>query len=137
MSALVRLLYPVPASSRSAGAVIGWWERRRLRFNLVVGGTGLFSIGVVNLILALPPNPEFAGLPLGPALVFGLLANVCYTAGWAIELSFNAWWRKDPPAIGPVLFRQGLIFSVGLALLPVAIAGAVWAVKFAAWVLSW
>ncbi len=137
MSALVRLLYPVPAPSRSAAAIIGWWERRRLRFNLIVGAAGFFSIGIINLVLALPPNPELAGIPLGPAVVFGVLANVCYTAGWATELTFNAWWRKDPPAIGPVLFRQGLIFSVGLALLPVALAGAAWALKFARWVFSW
>ena len=129
MSALVRLLYPVPALSRSPGAVVGWWEHRRLTYNLVVGGTGLVSLVAVNLLQLLPP-PEFRfGVPFGAVVAFGVLANVFYTGGWAAELLFNAWWRHDPPPVGPILFRQGLIFSVGLALLPIGMAGLGWLVR--------
>ncbi len=138
MSPLVRLLYPLAARSRTPVAVIGWWERRRVTFNLVVGTSGLFSLGLVNMILGLPPlSGPVPGIPILPALAYGILANVLYSAGWGTELLFNAWWRKDPPEIGPVLFRQGLIFSVGLTLLPVAMAGLAWAAGFARWVLGW
>ncbi len=136
MSALVRLLYPLPAPSRSPTAIIGWWERRRLSFNLVVGATGLLSLGIINLFLALPPLARLPDIPIMLPVVYGVLANLCYSLGWATELTFNAWWRKDPPAVGPVLFRQGLIFSMGLTLLPVAVFGIEWAVRIARWVLS-
>lgn len=136
MSALVRLLYPLPTRSRSPAAIIGWWERRRLAFNLMVGAAGLLSIGVMNLILALPPLSRGPGIPFLPAVVFGVLANLCYSAGWGAEIAFNAWWREDPPAVGPVLFRQGLIFSIGLTLLPVVLASLEWAARLVRWVLS-
>lgn len=109
-----------------------------MTFNLVVGTTGLLSLGLINLILGLPPlSGQAPGIPILPALAYGMLANLFYSAGWGIELLFNAWWRKDPPDIGPILFRQGVIFSVGLTLLPVALAGFVWAAGLVRWVLGW
>ena len=85
MSGLVRLLDPLPTRSRSPAAIIGWWERRRLTFNLIVGAAGLLSIGVMNLILALPPLSRGPGVPFLPAVVFGVLANLCYSAGWGAD----------------------------------------------------
>lgn len=136
MSALVRFLYPLPTRSRSPAAIIGWWERRRLGFNLAVGAAGLLSLGIINLAQALPPSASPLGVPLIAPVIYAIFANICYTAGWAGELGFYAWWREDPPAVGPVLFRQGLIFSVGLTLLPIALASVGWAVRLARWVLS-
>jgi len=130
VSALVRLLYPPPPTSRSLAAVIAWWERRRLRFNLIVGATGLVTIAGANALFLLPPESRWIGLPPALAvLAYGALANLCYTAGWATELAFNRWWRDDPPAVGPVLFRQGLVFSVGVTLLPLALAVIGWGVR--------
>lgn len=128
MSALVRLLYP--PTSRSPAAVIAWWERRRLRFNLIVGATGLLTVTAVNILFLLPPGSRLPGLP--PAIgvvIYAGLANLCYTGGWVTELAFNAWWREDPPPVGPILFRQGLIFAVGVTLLPIALAAAGWGVR--------
>jgi hypothetical protein len=100
MSALVRLLYPPPATSRSAAPIIGWWERRRLQFNLVIGATGVLSLLAINFITLLPPNFSRASIPLGAVIVYAVAANMCYTAGWALELAFNAWWKDDPPPVG-------------------------------------
>jgi len=133
MSALVRLLYPSPPASRSAPRIIGWWERRRLQFNLVVGATGIVSLLAINIISLLPPDIGPARIPPGAIVVYAVLANMFYTAGWGFELAFNAWWGDDPPAIGPILFRQGLIFSVGLTLLPVGLAGLVWMMQLFRW----
>jgi hypothetical protein len=131
VSALVRLLYPAPVWSRSPGAVIRWWERKRLTYNIVVGTAGLSTLLVVNALGLLPPGPRFAVVPLPAIIVFGVLANVFYTAGSVVEVVFNAWWKDDPPQIGPILFRQGLIFSVGLALLPIGIAAVDWVFRLA------
>jgi hypothetical protein len=130
VSALVRLLFPQPALSKSPAAVIAWWERRRLAFNLIVGATGLITLAAANAVFLLPPESRFVGLPpLLMVLAYAGLANLCYTGGWITELAFNAWWGVDPPRVGPILFRQGLIFSVGLTLLPVVLAALIWGLR--------
>jgi hypothetical protein len=126
MSGLARFLYPLPPASRAPLVRLVWWEQRRFRFNLAVGGAGLFTIGVASLLMALPPNGMVPWFPPVAILVYGLMANVCYTAGWVLETLFNAWWGDQPPTIGPVLFRQGVIFSVGLTLLPIFVAFISW-----------
>jgi len=126
LAQLDRFLYPLPEASTAPLAVVRWWERRRLRYNLIVGGAGLFSLGVVDAFAVLPPGPHGSGVPLGAVIVFGILANVCYTAGAVIDWGCKLAWRDDPPLVGPFLFRQGLMFSVGLALLPIAVAAVGW-----------
>ena len=86
----------------------------------------MVSLAGVWLIGLLPPGPHGLLLPPLAIVVFGVLANLFYTAGWVSEVLFNVWWRDDPPAVGPFLFRQGLIFSVGLTLLPIGFAALGW-----------
>ena len=52
MLALSSVLFPEPTLRRSPGAVIGWWERRRPLFNIVVGATGLVGRECLRLVLA-------------------------------------------------------------------------------------
>ena len=126
MSALVRLFYPTPPASTAPGAVIGWWERRRLKFNVIVGAAGLATLGLASLLAILPPFSHSLSVPVGVIVAYALVANACFTAGWILELLFNAWWRDAPSRVGPILFRQGLIFSVGITLLPVVVATLEW-----------
>lgn len=137
MSTLARWLYPPPVRHQSGGAVIRWWERRRLAFNLAVGSTGLVTLAAVALINTMPPlSLAFSGwMPLIAIVVYGTLANLFYTAGWAVEWLFRLWWGQDAPAIGPLLWRQGVIFSVGLTLLPIGLAALRWVVGVAGWLL--
>ena len=123
MSALVEMLYPAPVARKTPLAIIGWWESRRWLYNRVVGGAGLFTLAAINLLTVLPGGPP--PLPLeamffGP-LVYGTVANLCYTSGWLLELLARAVWGRQAPHMGPLLFREGLIFSVGLTLLPVPV----------------
>ena len=117
-SALGRLLYPAPAERRT-GAIIGWWERRRLPYNLILGGAGALSLGVVNVVAALPPFGQTAGVPWFGVVVYGLLANLCYSLGPAVELGLEKVWGGRILPAGPLLFRAGLTFAVGLTLLPI------------------
>ena len=116
MTALVEVLYPLPDQRRTPVTLLRWWESRRLVYNQVVGVTGLFTLLVAGVI-----GPE-GGMPLAVmpqvALVYGLAANVCYSMGWGAELLARVVWGRQAPRMGPLLFRQGLIFSVGLTLLP-------------------
>jgi hypothetical protein len=117
MSALVEVLYPLPDVRRTPLSTLRWWESRRLLYNQVVGATGLFTLAVAGLI-----GPE-GGMPIAMmpqvALVYGVMANICYSMGWGIELAARLLWGRQSPRLGPLLFREGLIFSVGLTLLPV------------------
>jgi hypothetical protein len=107
--ALVRLLYPAPAERR-AGSIIKWWEKRRLSYNLIVGASGLATLGVHTLVHGVPPDTA------GAVLAVGIFANVAFTLGSIVEITVNNLWGRKVLSVGPVLFRQGVLFSVGLTL---------------------
>jgi hypothetical protein len=113
MSALTRFFFRNEVSCRSTADVIGWWETRRVPFNVAVGATGVFTYAAVQLILMVPPLST--SIPLVPSmvlsLVYGVLANVCYTGGWIAEI----WFRR-------IFVRYGFVFSIGLTLFPIAVA---------------
>jgi hypothetical protein len=138
MSALEQFFYPLPARRRTAGAVLLWWEQRRLAYNLIVGSVGCATVVLVTLIESLPGNfgrPSLIVL-LGGSAIYGLLANLCYSLGAMTELALYRLGGEEAPRAGPVLFRQGLIFSVGLTLFPVVLAGLGWVVRLFAWVVG-
>ena len=141
MSSFVDFFYPLPARRRTVGAVFQWWEERRVAYNLIVGATGCATIVGTTLILSIPGN--FGGgqgpplvLLLGGAVVYGFLANLCYFLGPLTELAMYRLWGDEAPRAGPALFRQGLIFSVGLTLFPTVLAGLGLVVRLLARLLS-
>ena len=125
MNNITEFLFPAPAR-RSVGAIIRWWEGRRLPYNAVVGTAGLISLGAANLVLALPPDGHGEGIPVMVVLVVGLLANVCYLLGPMAEVAIEKLGKGRILPTGPALFRMGLTFSLGLVFLPTLIAGFDW-----------
>ena len=126
VSQLTEFLFPLPARRRDLGSVVRWWESRRIAYNLIVGAAGCATVVAVTLLASLPGFS--VGAPplmmiLGGAFVYGVLANLCYCLGPITELILYRLWGDDAPRAGPVLFRQGLAFSVGLTLFPIALAG--------------
>jgi hypothetical protein len=134
MSSLVEILYPVPDLRRTPLSTVGWWESRRLAFNKAVGAAGMVTLAGVSLFFALPPFSTPLPLPLlvAGAAVYGVLANGCYTLGWMAELLARRVWGRSTPDLGPLLFRQGMIFSVGLTLLPIFVAVLAWVARIVA-----
>jgi len=133
MSAITEFLFPAPAR-RAVGPIVGWWESRRLRYNLIVGGAGVTSLVAVRLITLLPPHPlhlptSFLHAVWLPVLAFAVMANVCYTMGPAVEVMVEKLWGRQVLPVGPSLFRMGLTFSVGLALLPTLLVVFGWIVR--------
>ncbi len=125
---LGEILFPPADNRRTTASLLSWWEARRGTFNLIVGATGLFTLLVLRLISWIPP---FVDVPFDwrPVAAYGLLANVCYTFGWAIEAVAQRVWGERCPALGPALFRQGVAFSVGLTLLPILLVSFAWVAR--------
>ena len=121
MTALARLLFPLPAVRRSTRTLFGWWEKRRLSYNVIVGGAGVITLLTTQAIGLLPPHMDFR-VPWPAVVLFGVCANVCYTFGFAFEALLERVWGDDVAPVGPTLFRYGLVFSVGLTLCPIGIA---------------
>ena len=137
MSALVNTLYPLPDLRRTPLSLFRWWESRRWLYNRVVGTTGLVTLGTVFLFSAVTgvPAPDPREALLG-VLVYGVLANACYSLGWFLEMCARAVWGRAAPDLGPLLFREGLIFSVGLTLLPIIMMSAMALVRLGALILG-
>ena len=119
MKSLTEFLFPAPAQ-RTVGSIVGWWEKRRLAYNVIVGGAGVFSATFASVITAIGPNAHPWGLiPWQPVALFAVLANICYLLGPTVETLVEKLSRGTVLPTGPVLYRMGLTFSVGLAMLPV------------------
>jgi hypothetical protein len=113
----VEVLYPVPDLRRTPLSMLRWWESRRLFFNKVVGSAGLVTLTGVLVLAPFPADGDPGAMAMGVA-VYATVANLCYSFGWGLEMLARWAWGRRSPALGPLLFRQGLIFSVGLTLLP-------------------
>lgn len=119
MTSLTDFLFPAPAPRR-VSSIIAWWEERRLAYNLILGGTVLLTLGVVNLAMWVAPGP-FRWVPWQPVVIYGVLANFCYLLGPALEVAIEKLWGGRVLPTGPGLFRMGLTFAVGLTLLPILV----------------
>ncbi|HEU4988932.1 MAG TPA: hypothetical protein VFT41_04045 [Gemmatimonadaceae bacterium] len=127
MPGLVQVLFPDPPLVRTPRRLLRWWEAHRLTYNLVVGGAGLLTLGVANALSLLPGPMHRAFFHAWPAvIVYALAANLCYSAGWIVESLVQRWLRRDTYGLGPALFRHGLVFSVGLTLLPAVVLPVAW-----------
>lgn len=134
MALLSQVLFPPADYRRTTVSLLNWWERRRATFNVIVGGAGVFTLVIVRMISWLPPGVPFI-FDWRPVAAYGLLANVCYSFGWAIEATAQRIWGDKCPAFGPALFRQGVAFSVGLTLLPILIVSIGWLARVASFII--
>ncbi len=130
MTAVTKYFFTALYDPPNRWSVVRWWESRRLVYNMCVGGAGLVSVGVGALLAALPPAPLPSFMPWGAAVVFGVLANVGYTLGPVVDLLLRKVLAGRAAAIGPVLFRYGFVFSMGLALLPIPVFALGWILRF-------
>ena len=103
MTAIEKYFFTPLYYPRSPWAVLRWWEARRLMFNVWVGGAGLFSLAVVSIISLLPPHTFSMGVPVRVVVVYGILANICYTMGPVADLILRRVLGQRASAVGPVL----------------------------------
>jgi len=129
MSAITEFLFPAPAK-RTAGAIIGWWEKRRLAYNVAVGSAGVISLGISALLHALPPSVPFVStFPWQAVVVFGAFANLFYFLGPVVEFTIEKLWGREVLPTGPVLYRMGLTFALGLTMIPTLMSMVYWVAR--------
>jgi hypothetical protein len=115
----------------SAKDVIGWWEARRIPFNLIVGIAGLVSCIAAGVVVLgsyflgigdfdLPDPPGFAVFAI---ILYGISANICFTGGWLAELAVRKIWPHQADVFATLSFSFGLVFSVLLTLTPGILLG--------------
>jgi hypothetical protein len=129
VSALTHYFFDAVYRPRSAWSVVSWWEARRPVYNLVVGAAGLTTVAAVTLVNALPPFSNPMAFPWVGALIYAIVANVCYSLGPAADLIVRRLWGDDYAAVGPTLFRYGFVFAVGVTLLPIPLVIAGWVIR--------
>ena len=99
--------------------IVAWWEIRRVPYNLIVGVVGAISLFLffvfISLTHELKPG-EDAVEPMS-LIAAPIIANICYTGGWIIELLLGTVRRKGP-SVGLVLLKLGVVFSVVIVLVP-------------------
>jgi hypothetical protein len=127
MSVLEHVLFPDPSLHRTPLRLLWWWESRRIRFNAAVAAAGVVTTGVFALLTHLHGMLHGMPIPWPLILVYGVMANLCYSSGWVVECLLQRWFGWDNTYdLGPALFRNGLAFSVGLTLFPMVIMWMAW-----------
>lgn len=105
---------------------IGWWESRRIPFNLIVGIAGILSCIVVGVVVLEShflgagdfdvPDPPL--LPVFGIIFYAIAANVCFTGGWLAELAVRTIWPHEADRFATMSFSLGVVFSVLFTLTP-------------------
>jgi len=112
------LLINTPGEVMTVAQVIRWWELRRVLYNAVLLVIGVATVsGTLWLVDKVNPGSD-VGTPMLGALLYGVMANLCYTMGWIIELLGRS---RNPVAArqrGQRMFRLGLAFSCLVTSLP-------------------
>ncbi len=117
---LLTWLFSIPPGKRSFLSVIGWWEARRIPYNLIVGTVAVGSLGVFFVSIStsgrLQPG-EDAIEPLA-LIAAPFIINVLYTTGWLLEVVVNLLSPRGSGASGLRLFKVGLGFSIAVVSIP-------------------
>ncbi|MDX2304761.1 MAG: hypothetical protein NW226_18265 [Microscillaceae bacterium] len=95
--------------------LVRWWEKHRIHFNILVGLSGILGLWVYRTYNLIYYYPEI----LLEMVIYGILANICYTMGWALEILRITYKIPFPPLdrFKEVLFYGGVFFSVAFTFL--------------------
>ena len=104
----------VHTEDRNIFQIIGWWELRRILYNLIILAAGLISFSIISILVYVKPGEDLQE-PLA-LFVFGLLGNLGYTLGWLTEIL-----GKKSVTYGPEMFKLGLYFTLFWVFLPAAL----------------
>ena len=114
----VRWLFSRPASvDEDALEIIGWWEFRRIPYNIFLALIGIPSLILFFAFILASGELEPGEDAVEPIAIMAapFLFNICYSAGWVCELALRVIGLRGA---GPTLLILGVGFSVLLLLAP-------------------
>jgi hypothetical protein len=119
---MLKILDPllrVKTDNRNALKIIGWWELRRILYNLIVFIALAIFLYLVPVFVEVPPDEDV----IAPIAIVGFvcLCNLFYTLGWIVELN------DRHKGVGQDLFKLGLVLTLAVILLPLIIEIFLWA----------
>jgi hypothetical protein len=119
-----------PSDQNSWFGIISWWEIRRVPYNLILALFGILSLLLFYAFISLAHELKPGEDAIEPMALFmaPIAANICYTAGWIVELF---WFivRKRKSNIGPALLKLGIGFSLAIVLFPAAAWFVIWVTR--------
>lgn len=89
-------------------SIVLYWEKMRLLYNVILGGIGILTILLTDMLNYWP----IAGL-LGGAIIYGIAANLVYSLGPYLNIVGVTIFEMNTAPWRP-LFYLGLIFSAVL-----------------------
>ena len=121
----IRWLFAAPPEPVTTLRVIGWWELRRIPFNVIVGGFGIlaFIVFADSIYSAGVLQPGEDAVEPFVLLLTPVAANICYTAGWLVDAPLRFVYPSLRAGFTLFLFRLGLSFSLLVISLPAVIWG--------------
>jgi hypothetical protein len=107
---------------------IGWWELRRIPFNLLIALYGFPCLLLIHWAAdasgKLPPG-EDAIEPMAMLLV-PFAVNILYTLGWLVEAPLRVIRPTLPNRFGPLLLMLGLSLGCFFCSVPAVCALGMW-----------
>jgi hypothetical protein len=104
-----RNLFAKPDPQPTPGAIIRWWEARRLHYNVITLAWAFLWI----VVSYLRGNHVWRSTPLAILTYLGiqLAANLWYTGGWIADLIAKKVLRLHWRGFGPWALALGIAFS--------------------------
>jgi hypothetical protein len=121
-------IFSVPEGERSTADIIRWWELRRIPYNLFVGIIGLGSLLLFYFFISSTNTLKPGEDAIEPMAWFAapVIMNLCYSAGWVVEVYLGKAQAKGDRELGPRLLKAGLKFSLVVVALPTAYWAGYW-----------
>jgi hypothetical protein len=118
-------LFAPPREPVTALRLIGWWELRRIPFNIIIGVFGIICLAIFFVSIdtsgTLQPGEDAVEPPA--LFIAPFAANICYTAGWLVDAPLRVVRPAIRPQFSPWLFRFGLGFSLFIISIPAVFWG--------------
>jgi hypothetical protein len=108
-----------------AGRIIGWWELRRIPYNIIIGIFGCLALLIFFLSLCGSGHLEEGEDAVEPVMLFfaPIAANICYTGGWLVDLLIRLVRPSLNPTLTPLMFGAGLALSLAVISIPAVVWG--------------
>ncbi len=85
---------------------IKWWEKKRIRYNLIIGTISLIILGTCGFVLG-----RFEEL-IEFFFYYLFFLNCCFTLGWIVEILVLSVFRSDISRYRQAFYLIGLLLPI-------------------------